>query len=92
MPVQAVHVVAVVRPGAIPYHQQGLFQMSLERLEEFDKLFLLDAAFVMPEQAIGWREARDDRDVMPVEVKLDDGCLTLGCPGTYTGGAFADKV
>lgn len=94
MPVQAVHVVAhkvaVMRPGAIPYHQQGLFQMSLERLEEFDKLFLLDAAFVKPKQAIGGREARDDRDVIPVEVELDDGSFSLGCPCTHTRGALAD--
>lgn len=94
MPVQAVDVVAykvaVVRPCTIPDHQQGLFQMAFERLEELDKLFLLDAAFVNSEQAVGSCQSSDDRDVVPVEVKLDDRCLPLGCPGTHTRGPLAD--
>lgn len=94
MPVQAVdvvaHKVAAVRPGTIPDHQQGLFEMRLERLEELDKLFFLDAAFVNSEQTVGSCQSSDDRDVMPVEVKLDDGRLSLRCPGTHTRGALAD--
>lgn len=50
MSVQAVeivaHDVAAVRLGSIPDHQQGPFEMSLEGLEEFDKLLLLDTALV----------------------------------------------
>ena len=64
--------------------------MGLERFEEVDKLFLLDAAFVKPEQTVGARQAGDDRDVSPIEVKLDDGSLSLGCPGAHTCGALAD--
>jgi hypothetical protein len=56
MSVQAVeivaHDVAAVRLGPIPDHQQGLFEMSLEGFEEFDKLFLLDAALVQAKQAV----------------------------------------
>jgi len=64
--------------------------MGLQRLEEFDDLFLLDTALVQPEQAVGARESGDDRDVSPVEMELDDGCLSLGCSGAYSGGSFAD--
>ena len=64
--------------------------MGLERLEELDYLFLLDAAFVQPEQAVGARESGDDRDVIPVEVKLDDWRLSLGRPGAHTGRSLAD--
>jgi hypothetical protein len=91
---QAVHVLAhqptAVRLQAIPDDQQRLSQVGLERFEKFDNLFLLDAALVQPEQAVGARQASDDREVAPVEVKLDDGRLPLGCPSSYAGGALAD--
>ena len=64
--------------------------MGLERLEEFDKLLFLDAAFVKTEQKVCARQTCNDRDVIPVEVKLDGGSLSLGGPGAHTGGAFAD--
>ena len=47
--------------------------MGLERFEEFDQLLLLDTALVKPEQAIRARHPGDGRDVIPVEVKLNDG-------------------
>ena len=94
MPVQAVdvvaHKVAVVRACTVPDHQQGLLQMAFECLEELDQFFLFDAAFVYSEQTVGSCQSSDDRDVMPVEVKLDDGSLSFGCPGSYTRGALAD--
>jgi hypothetical protein len=85
--VQAVQVLAhqttAVRLQTIPYHQQRLLQVGLERLEEFDDLLFLDAALVQPEQTVGAREPGDDRDVIPVEVKLDDGRLSPGRPGAH---------
>ena len=79
-----------MRLQAIPDDQQWPLQVGLERLEEFDDLFLLDAALVQPEQAVAARQACDDRDMVPVEVKLDDGRLPLGRPGAYPGRALAD--
>src|SRR5664279_114215 len=79
-----------MRLQTIPYQQQRLLQMCLERLEEVDNLLLLDAAFVQSEQAVCTRQTSDDRHVIPVEVKLNDGCLPFGCPGTNSGGTFAD--
>ena len=84
------HQMAAVRLQAIPDHQQGLLQVSLERFEEFDDFLLFDSALVQPKQAVGACEPGYDRDVVPVEVKLDDGGLPLGCPGAHAGGAFAD--
>ena len=69
----------------VPYDEQRLFQVSLERLQELDDLFLLDAALVSPGQAVGARVTGDDRDVVPVEGKLEDGCLPVGCLSAYPG-------
>ena len=80
---------AAVRPQSIPYHQQGLLQVGLERLEESDNFFLLDTALVQPEQEIAARQSGNDRDVVPVEVELDDRRLTLGCPGAHPCGPLA---
>src|ERR1035437_5871108 len=82
--------VAVVCPGSIPDHQQRLHEMGFECLEKLDKLFFLDAAFVKSEQKVCARQACNDRDVIPVEVKLDGGSLSLGGPGAHTGRSFAD--
>ena len=64
--------------------------MDLERFEEFDDLFFLDAALVQPEQAVGARESGDDRDVIPVEVKLDDRRLSNRSPSAHPRGPLAD--
>lgn len=77
------HQATLMRLQAIPDHQQWLFQMGLERLGEFDDLLLLDAALVQSERAVRACQPGDDRDVSPVEVKLDDGGLTLGRPGPH---------
>src|SRR5664279_2769193 len=84
------HEVAVVCPGSIPDHQQRLLEMGLERLEKLDKLFFLDAAFVKTKQKVCERQTCNDRDVIPVEVKLDGGSLSLGGPRAHTGRTFAD--
>ena len=69
---QAVQIVpnqaTAMRLQAIPDHRLRLLQVGLERLEEFDDLFLLDAALVQPEHAVGARESGDHRDVIPVEL------------------------
>ena len=64
--------------------------MCLDRLEEIYDLLLLDAAFVKSEQAVHTRQPSDDRHMVPVEVKLDDGRLSFWCPSPNSGGAFAD--
>src|ERR1700685_2679900 len=64
--------------------------MGLECFEKFDDLFLADAALVQPEQTVGVRESGNHRDVIPVEVKWNDGGLPLDRPGAHARGALAD--
>src|ERR1035437_4164269 len=64
--------------------------MGLERFEELDDLFLLDAAFVHSEQVVRAGQPGDDRDVSPVQMELDDGRLPLGCPGAHPRGPLAE--
>ena len=84
------HQATAMRLQAIPDQQQRLLQMVLERLERFHDLFLLDAALVQPEQAVAAAQASDDRDMVPVEVKLDEGRLSLGRSRAYAGRARTD--
>ena len=64
--------------------------MGFECLEEIDDFFLPDTAFVQTEQAIGARNSCDDRNMSPIEVKLNDGRLTFGCPRTHSGWTLAE--
>src|ERR1035437_1608029 len=95
MPVERIQILAhqeaAMRPQAIPHHQQRLAQVRFERLQERDDFFLLDTALVQPEQAVGASKTSDDRDMIPIEVKLDNRRLALGCPGTNPRRAFADS-
>src|SRR5215207_7404812 len=84
------HQAAAMRFQTIPNHQQRLLEMGLERFQKPHDFLFLDAALVQPEQTIGAREPGNDRDVIPVEVELDDGSLPLGRPGAHARGALAD--
>lgn len=79
-----------VGPEPIPDNQQSPLQMAPEGLQELDDLLLPDAAFVEAKQTIRAREPGDHRQVRPVEVKLDDGCLSPGCPCSHPRRPFAD--
>ena len=84
------HQFAAVRPQPIQNNQQMLLEMRFERLQEFDDLFFLDTPFVQAEQTVGACQPGNDRNVIPVEVKLDDRCLSFGSTGTHTCRTFAD--
>ena len=86
------HQPAAVRLQAVPDDQQGLLQVRPQRLEEFHVLLLLDRALVKPEHAVRSAESGDHGDVGPVEVELDDGCLSLGGPGAYAGRTLAQAA
>src|SRR5690606_16158664 len=64
--------------------------VRLQGLEKVDDLLLLDTSLVQPEQAVGAGEPGDHRDVVPVEVELDDGSVAFQAPGPNSGGPFAD--
>lgn len=94
MSIDAVQIVAhepaAMRFQAVPDPQQQLFQVRFERFEKTDDFFFLDAAFVQPEQAIGARQASDDGDMVPVEVKLNHRRLSFQIPGAHLRGTFAE--
>lgn len=79
-----------MRFQAVPDYQQRLFQVRFKRFEKTGDFFFLDAAFVQPEQAIGARQARDDGDMVPVEVKLNHRRLSFQIPGAHLRGTFAE--
>lgn len=58
---------AAVNGSAIPDDQQFAWQMPEQRLEEFRGAFPVDAALVDPEVKLPQREARDDRQFVPIE-------------------------
>jgi len=93
--VQAVQVVAhetaAMSSQTVPDNQQRLLQVRLQSLEELDDLLLLETALVQSEQADGTRESGDHRDVVPVEVKLNDRCLSLQGPVANSRRSFADS-
>lgn len=84
------HQFRFVCPESIEDDQQRLFQMRLERLEKLDDLFLLDAAFVETEQVVGSGQPSHDRQLLPVEVKLNNRRLSFGRPGAHARRSFAD--
>ena len=84
------HQTAAMRLQAIPDDQQRLLQVGLERFEESGDFFFLDTTFVRPEQAVGPCQASDDRKMVLVEVKLNNGRLALGSPSADPGWALAD--
>ena len=78
-----------VRLETIPDNQERSLEMGFERLEKFDDLFLFDAALVETEQAGKPSKPGNDRQVLPVEMELDDRRLPLGRPGAHPRWPFA---
>src|SRR5574340_534179 len=84
------HQFAAVRLQPVPDNQQWLFEVRLECLQEFDDLFFPDASLVQAEQAVVACQPGDNRNVIPVEVKLDDRRASPGSPSAHARRAFAD--
>ena len=69
-----------VRPEAIPDNQERPFEVGFECLEKPDDLARFDTALVEAKQAGEAGKSGNDRQVLPVEVELDDRGLPLGRP------------
>lgn len=72
--------------GAVPHDHQPASEVCMKRLEELDDLRALDGAVVQPKHAVAPAQAGDRRDMLPVEVKLDDRGLAHGRPGAHPRG------
>src|SRR5450631_1255978 len=76
---------------AIPDNQQSPLQMGSQRFEEVHDLCTSDGPVVKTKHALSLRHARNNRQLFPVEVKLDNGGLTHGSPGLHPRGAFGQS-
>ena len=87
---------AAMDHGSIPDDQQWARQLSLQVFEKLDDLRTFDRARMELEVEVPDRDATEDREFLPVEVKLQNRRLSARCPGAYPVGflaeaAFVDK-
>lgn len=61
-----------MRHQSIPDNQRRLLDVCLERIEKFDKFFLLYAAPMQAEMDVGTRESGDHRAVISIDLRLND--------------------
>jgi hypothetical protein len=89
--VQCFQVVAhesrAMRGQSVPDDQQRLAELLPESMQELDDLRTLDGPWKQPEVETPESDAGDDRQLVPVEVVLQDRRLALGSPSAHTGWA-----
>src|SRR5207249_8513124 len=64
--------------------EQRASEVSLQRLEELDNLFLGNGAFMQAKAQAGEVQAGNERQLMPIEVELHDRCLALHRPSAHS--------
>src|SRR6478672_737732 len=84
------HQVAAMRLQAIPQDEQRPAPVGEQRREELDHLFLGDRPVVQTEAHPVEMHAGDQRQLMPIEVKLHHRRLAFDCPGPHPGRALRD--
>ena len=77
---------AAVGGHSIPDDQQLALDVTLEVFQEIDYLLGLDCTWVEAEVKVPPRESSDGRELLPVEVELQDRGLALGTPCTHSVG------
>jgi hypothetical protein len=68
---------------SIPDDEQLAFDVTLEMLQEIDHLLGLDRAGVEAKVKVPPRQSGDGRELLPVEVELQDRGLPFGTPCAY---------
>ena len=84
------HQVAAMGSQAVPEDEQRPAKVSEERFEELDDLFFGDGSFMQPKAHPGEVHAGDERQLMPVEVKLHHWRLAFQRPGAHPSGTLRD--
>ena len=74
---------AAMDHGSIPDDQQFAGQLSLQVFQELDDLRTFDRARMELEVEVPNGDAADDRELLPVEVELQDRGLAFGTPCAY---------
>jgi hypothetical protein len=87
---------AAVGCNAVPDDKKFAFDVTLEVFQEIDYLLGFDRAGVEAKVKVPPRQTGDGRELLPVEVELQDWGLAFGTPCAYTvwllaQAAFVDK-
>ena len=77
------HESAAVGGHAIPHDEQLAFDVTLEVFQEIDDLLGLDRTGVEAKVKVPPRQPGDGRELLPVEVELQDRGLAFGTPCAY---------
>jgi len=83
------HESRAMRRQSVPDDQQRLADLLAEGMQELDDLRALDGAWKQPEVETPECDAGNGRQLVPVEVVLQDRRLALGRIGAHTGRPFA---
>src|SRR5579872_95648 len=83
---------AAMDHSSIPDDQQFAGQLSLQVLKELDDLRTFDRAGMELEVEVPDRDAADDREFLPVEVKLQNRGLSARSPGAHPVGFLAEAA
>ena len=81
---------AAMRLGAVAEDEQRPAKVRQQRLEEVDHLLFGDGAFMQAKAHCSEVQASDERELMPVEMKLHHRGLAFQPPSTHPGGALGD--
>ena len=77
------HESAAVGGYAVPDDEQFAFDVTLEVFQEIDHLLGLDRTGVEAKVKVPPRQTGDGRELLPVEVELQDRSLAFGTPCAY---------
>jgi hypothetical protein len=77
------HESAAVGGYAVPDDEQFAFDVTLEVFQEIDHLLGLDRTRVEAKVKVPPRQSGDGRELLPVEVELQDRGLALGAPSAH---------
>src|ERR1019366_7717589 len=80
-----------MRGQAVPDDEQGFADLTAQGVEKLDDLRTLDRPGKEPEVEAPEGDPGDDRELMPVEVILQDRGLAARCPSAHPGGPFAQS-
>src|ERR1039457_6095718 len=83
------HQCRAMRGQAVPAHEQGFADLTAERVQELDDLRTLDCTRKESEVEASKSDPGDDRELMPVEVILQDRGLAARRPGAHPGRPLA---
>src|SRR5450631_850795 len=85
------HQCRAMRGQAVPDHEQGFADLTAERVQELDDLRTLDCTRKESEVEASKSDPGDDRELMPVEVILQDRGLAARRPGAHPGRPLAQS-